>query len=1130
MIQQDVGALSDEKRLLLERYLRGERQPVRAVARHIPQAPPGEPVPLSFEQELIWMHSQLAPELPLYNEILTLRRKGPLDAETLGRAFGELLRRHEAWRTTFDVFDGRPVQRVEPAAAVALPVVDLTDLPAADREREARRLATELVRRPIDLVHGPVCRPTLVRMADDEHRLYVIVHQIVHDGVSVYSVLLPELVQLYEELASGATTQLGGPPVQYADFAYAQRRGHTMEAIEPSLAYWRRQMADAPTALEIPTDFARPSVQTFRGRQHTFTLPVALTHALKRFSQREGVTLYVTLLAAFETLLHRYTGQDDLVVGTAISTRRHPDVDRLLGVFLNTIPLRTRVSETMTFRQLLAAQKELTVEGLSHGDVPFHLLVKDLQPRRDPGRNPLFQVTFVLEPPMPPPMPGWELTQMDVDTGVSRVDLYLQMDDRPEGLVGHIRYAEDLWEHATIVRLAEHLETLLEGVVSDPEQVLAAIPMLTAGERRSPEPTDLLARPSNEFVAFDAAEIEQSIPERFAKVARAHADRVAVRTSDVTWTYAQLDEARRKVSAALVPHAAELGSRVALVLDHDAPMLAGVLGTLTSGCAYVALDPSHPPERLRQIVVDAGVVAVLTSARNRALACALAPDGVEVLVVDDVLRGPPAPAPATERRVPPDTLAYVLYTSGSTGRPKGVAQTQRNVLHFIAAYANNLHLSADDRLTLLPSYCVDAAVMDVFAALLTGATLCPMEVRSLGLRGVLRCMSELRITVHHSTPTLFRHLVRELGSAPAPATVRLVVLGGEEVRRSDVEAYCEHFGPGCVLVNGFGPTESTVTLQYFVDRKTRLDRRAVPIGTPVERTQVALVSRSGVPGQVYGEIAIRSPHVALGYWGCPELTEKVFRDDASGSGRRVYRTGDLGRLLPDGNVEYRGRRDQQTKIQGFRVELGELETALVQHAEVREAAAVVREGKEGEKYLVAYFATRGERVPTPDELRRFLRGRLPIHMIPASFVCVERLPWTTSGKLDRRALPDAEPDAIEARAPVAAEDELEEHLARIWRDVLAVPRVGVEDDFFELGGHSMTALRMMARIDDELGVGLTLGTLFEAPTVRRLADVLRPDLRASRRPRGAEPPAPTPRGPGFLEKLRLIAARARWPR
>jgi amino acid adenylation domain-containing protein len=665
-------------------------------------------------------------------------------------------------------------------------------------------------------------------------------------------------------------------------------------------------------------------------------------------------------------------------------------------------------------------------------------------------------------------------------------------------------------------------------VVTDPEQVLAAIPMLTPGERLPAEPTDLLARPSNEFVAFDAAQIEQSIPVRFAKVAAEHADRVAVRTEDVTWTYSQLDEARRKVSAALLPRAAEHGSRVALLLDHDAPMLAGVLGTLTSGCAYVALDPSHPPERLRQILVDAGVVGILTSARNRVLAGELAPEGVEVLVLDDVLRGPPVAAP--ERRVSPDTLAYVLYTSGSTGRPKGVAQSQRNVIHFIAAYANNLHLSPDDRLTLLPSYCVDAGVMDIFAALLTGATLCPMDVRALGLRGVLRSMAELRVTVHHSTPTLYRHLVRELGTAPAPATVRLVVLGGEEVRRSDVDAYREHFGPACVLVNGFGPTESTVTLQYFVDRKTRLERRAVPIGTPVARTQVALVSQSGVPGQVFGEIAIRSPHVALGYWGSPELTERAFRGDAGGDGRRTYRTGDLGRLLPDGNIEYRGRRDQQTKLQGFRVELGEVESALVQHPEVREAAAVVREGTEGEKHLVAYFAPRGERTPAPDELRRFLRGRLPVHMIPASFVCVERLPWTTSGKLDRRALPDAEPEAIEARVPVAPEDELEEHLARIWRDVLAIPSVGVEDDFFELGGHSMTALRMMARIDDELGVGLTLGTLFEAPTIRRLADVLRPDLRASRRPRGTEPPAPAPRRPRFLEKLRVIAARARRPR
>ncbi len=1077
--------LSESKRRLLERYARERVEASRCRPSFIGPRPPGAPVPLSSEQELIWLHSKLAPELPLYNELLTVRRSGALDVDALERSLDEIVRRHEAWRTTFQDVGAHGVQVVQPPPHFSLPVCDLSALPPAEREREAARLATEEARNPLDLVHGPLVRAKLVRLQEDEHRLYILVHQIIHDGVSVYSVLLPELTALYEAFAAGRPSPLADVVVQYADYASWRRQSPAENA--GAFEYWRRQLAGAPP-LDLPTDHARPTTQTFRGGQHTFTLKRSLTDAVKRLSRREGATLFVTLLAAFNVLLHRHGGQEDICVGTAISTRKRPEIEKLLGVFLNTIVLRTRLAESLTFREVLARVREVTIEGLAHGDVPFHSLVRELQPRRDPGHNPIFQVTFVLEPPMPQPSLGWEMTQMDVGTGVARVDLYLQMDDRPEGLVGHVRYNADLWQPATIARLVEHFEVLLEGIAADPGMAIAAIPILTDTERlvRARDPGE--SRPSTApSPPFEADEIEQSIPARFAKQVAHHGSRLAVMDGRTEWTYTELDQAADRVAHALTGAGVAAGDRVALLLDHDAPMLAGVLGVLKLGATYVPLDPTHPEERLGLIVADAGAPIVVASRGRRRAAKAFVGGDGSVVDLDDLLSAPRAPEYGQAATA--DQVAYLLYTSGSTGTPKGVAQSHRNVLHFIAAYANNLRLGKDDRLTMLPSYSVDAGVMDVFGALLIGATLCPIDVRAIGLDGVRQRLAYDALTVYHSTPTLYRHLARDL-SPRATGSVRLVVLGGEEVRAEDVAVWRERFAPHCRLVNGFGPTESTVSLQHFVDRRTDADRRSVPIGRPVERTGVALLSREGRPGQVYGEIAIRSPHVALGYWNNAELTKRAFLSVAGEGTDRIYKTGDMGRLLPDGNMEFLGRRDLQAKIQGFRVEIGEVEAALSQHPRVKEAAAAVTESAGGDKRLVAHFVAIGTPAPRSDELRRFLRRRLPVYMIPSTFVQLDALPLTPSGKIDRLSFPRSE-SAGNGQEFAEPSDDVERNLVSIWKRLLEVGRVGIRDDFFELGGHSILALRLMAEIHARFGVNLPLATMFESSTVESLSDVIR---------------------------------------
>jgi amino acid adenylation domain-containing protein len=1118
-----AGGLSESKRRLLDLYLqRGSAAATRAES--IAPRAATEPAPLAFEQELIWIHSKLAPELPLYNEILTVRRRGPLDVGALEKALGEIVRRHEAWRTTFESAGSGAVQVVHPPFAFSLPVCDLTTLADAEREHEAARIAVAESRHPIDLSRGPLVRAKLVRVHHDEHRLYVILHQIIHDGVSVYSVFLPELVALYEAFATGKASPLPPIETQYADYAAWQRRSSGDGAPPASLAYWRRQLEGAPGKIDLPTDGARPLVQTFRGSQKTFAVPPGVVAAIKRLSQAEGVTLFVSLLSAFQVLLHRYTAQDDIVVGTAISTRRRPEVEKLLGVFLNTIVVRTQLTESLTFRQLLPRVRQATVDGLSHGDVPFHVLVRELQPKRDPGYNPFFQVTFVLEPPMPPPAAGWDMTQMDADTGVSRVDLYLQMDDRPDGMVGHVRYNADLFASPTIGRLVDHFLGLLESIAADPDVPLAAIPMLAPSERLLVGRDEREPRPSNAFERFEADAIEQSIARRFAAQVAKHGARPAVLDGGATLSYADLDAAANRVAHALRDAGAAGVNRVALLLDHDAPMVAALLGVLKTGGAYVPLDPTHPEERLRRILVDAEPAAVITTRKNRRLADEVVAFGIPLLDVDDLIQGPPMSAYDDRGAATADRLAYLLYTSGSTGQPKGVAQSQRNVLHFIAAYTNQLHLSAEDRLSIVASYGVDAAVMDIFGALLNGAALCPIDVRQVGLGGLRERLVSDRVTVYHSTPTLFRSLAHELVGHPAPAAVRLVVLGGEEVRGEDVALWRERFADSCILVNGLGPTESTIALQYFVDRRTaaaasspaRSGRRSVPVGRPVERTTVALLSRSGRPGQVFGEIGIRSPHVALGYWKNPELTAAAFRSDPAGEPTRIYRTGDLGRLLPDGNIEFRGRRDLQTKIHGFRIELGEVEAALAEHPRVETAAATVFEAPDGDKRLAGYFVASPGPPPTHEDLRRFLRRRLPVHMMPTALVQLDALPLTTSGKVDRRSLPVPEVTSA-SRDEGEPADALERELVALWKEVLGVPHVGVHDDFFDLGGHSLLALVVMTELEKRTGVNLELATLLECPTVERLADFVRLRSSASHKDPAASPPKAFVRA--FLERL-----------
>jgi amino acid adenylation domain-containing protein len=761
---------------------------------------------------------------------------------------------------------------------------------------------------------------------------------------------------------------------------------------------------------------------------------------------------------------------------------------------------------------LLGRVREVALGAYAHQDVPFETLVEALQPERDLSRTPLFQVMLNLHnfPSDPLQLPGLTVQIVaPIDLG-SKVDLTLYAREAEGALQMALVYNPDLFEGETIRQMRDDFHALLERIVADPERCFSQFPVRVEAE------TQLSARPANTlhsgtpFVEFRREEIEQSIPARFQQQVERFPERIAVRTNAYEWSYQRLNQEANFVVQTVLSRCGVGEEQVVLLFTHDAPMVAALLGVLKAGKAYVPLDPTFPPERLASVMRDARAGALLTERANLPLAKAVANGRLPLIDFDAIDRSAPC---HLDPCVPmgPDSLAYLLYTSGSTGEPKGIVQNHRNVLHFIRVYTNALQIHAEDRLTLLSSYGFDAAVMDLFAALLNGASLHPIDLKEAGLTGLADRLVEDGITLYHSTPSVYRCLVDTLTGQEDLHRLRLVVLGGEEARKRDLDLFQQHFPPECRLVNGLGPTESTVTLQSILDRETKVTRDALPVGYPVEDTEILLLNEAGKPAPVFrGEIAIRSRHVALGYWEKAELTRAAFLPEPVPGDWRIYRTGDLGRRLPDGSLQCLGRVDAQVKIRGYRVEPGEIEARLLEHPSVRAAVVLARETAAGEKCLVAYVvpvpgdsrpAARsmedlGAEPPSLNdeppavcgpELRQFLKQRLPEYMVPSAIMFLEALPLTRNGKLDRRALSSVDQDGTEREAGfVAPRTPVEEALAAIWAEVLGQERVGVHDNFFELGGHSLLATQVITRIARAFNVELSLRRLFEVPTVAGL--------------------------------------------
>ncbi len=1078
-IDQGLLELSMEQRELLEILLEQEEHEQRE--RTIPKRNTDSP-PLSYAQERFWILHQLQQDSAVFNEHTALYLAGPLHEDALKRSFREMIRRHEVLRTVCTVEGGQLRQKILPELPLNFPTLHLQQIPREERKSVAEQCALEDARQAFDLEKGPFLRTRLLTFAADEHVLLLTVHHFIIDGWSM-RVMARELSALYNSYVQGREPELPEPEIQYADYALWQRKIHENHGFDEGIRFWKNQLEGATTILDLPSDRPRPALPGNGGATELFELSPELSQRLERLCCQEGVTLFMLLVAAFQTLLYRYTRQSDMLIGTAVSSRIHPELEHLIGSFSNNILIRTRFEHDPTFLEVLAQVRDSALDAFAHQEVPFEILLDELQPERNVSVNPLFQALFILHDKTFTEcfsLPGIQVEMLPIAGNTTKLDLNFHVNQSRHKLTGQLQYNTDIFERSTIIRLLNHYQNLLSTIAQNPALPISDLPVLSESERASLAQQCNLVAPEHPLIEFIAEEIEQPISRRFEKQVEKYPRNLAVRTRQYTWNYQELNEHANALAHMILSQYGSSEARAALLFEQDAPMISGMLGALKAGKTYVSLDSSYPRERLVYMLHDSAPDIIITNTRNLALAEQVKLEGMRIINISAL-----NPAVSTENpdiEFSPDRLAYILYTSGLTGQPKGVMQNHRNVLYFIRQYTNNLHISPTDRLTLLSSCSFDAAVMDIYGALLNGASLHPFNFRDGEGNRFSPWLQEEGITIYHSTPTVYRFLMDTLEENEVLSNIRLVVSGGEAVFRSDFELYCRHFPDHCLFVNGFGPTESTLCLQYFLNKKSAVPRHSVPIGYPVEGTEVLLLNEQGKLSDVFGEIAIKSRHVALGYWQRPEQSIQAFMNVDEDT--RIYRTGDMGRLLMDGTIEYIGRKDFQVKIRGYRIETSEIERRLHEHPEVDEAVVVAIGELTQDKRLAAYVVSRPEVSLTPKDLMHFLSLTLPDYMIPVMYTFLNELPLTPTGKIDRRSLPAPQSNQLESALQYEIpRNMVERKLAQIWSEVLRVNPVGIHDNFFELGGNSLAAIRLISRIQKEMRIDLPLRNIFIHSTI-----------------------------------------------
>jgi len=1056
----------------LESTRRSGPQPAEISLQKVPR---DRELPLSFAQQRLWFLNQFKPGDLAYNLPWALRLTGALNLPALEQTLTEIVRRHESLRTVFPSANDRPVQRILPPQPMQLALVDLRQLPDQEREGELRRRIDDEGLQPFDLEHGPLFRAVLLRLAETDQVLILTMHHIVSDRWSKW-ILAHELESLYEAFCAGRPSPLSELPIQYADFAQWQQERLRGAVLEDQLGYWKKKLGGDLPPLRLPTDRPRPAVLTSRGATISSRIPLPLANSLKIVGRREGVTLYMILLAAFQTLLLRYTGQEDIVVGSPIANRNRVEIENLIGFFVNTLVLRNDLSGDPTFCEFLRRVRGTALEAYAHQDLPFEKLVEELQPRRELSYTPLFQVMFALQnvPRQALRLSGLSVSPLAAETGTAKFDLALTVLEELDGLQASWEYNTDLFDCSTITRMSGHFQNLLEGIAANPEQRLSGLPVLTEAQKQQ-----VLLEWNDTEKNYPA---DKCIHELFEAQVEQTPQAVAVIFEDKLLTYRELDRRANQLAQHLQGLGVGTEVLVGLCMERSVEMTVAVLGILKAGGAYVPLDCSHPKERLAFILEDAGISLLLT---QRSLVGGLPKHSARMVCFDSeweiiARESEVVPIITTE----PENLAYVIYTSGSTGKPKGVQVPHRAVVNFLNSMRQRPGLSEQDILVAVTTLSFDIAGLELFLPLSVGArtVLVGSEIAADGSR-LASILKTSGATVLQATPPTWRLLMET--EWPTPHQFK-VLCGGEALPRKLADHLLDR--ASCVW-NMYGPTETTI---WSATHRVESGGGAIPVGRPIDNTQIYILDLylNPVPVGVYGELYIGGAGLGRGYLNRPNLTAEKFIPNpfSTEAGSRLYRTGDLARYLSDGAIQFLGRIDQQVKVRGFRIELGELEAVMSQHPGVAEAVAVVREDTPENKQLVAYVVGKVLSTPTVSELRSFLKEKLPDYMIPGVFVMLETLPLSANGKVDRRALPA--PGAVRAETFAGPRTPIEKKLAEIFIEVLKAESVGIHDNFFDLGGHSLSATQVGSRVRNVFRVELPILCLFESPTIIELAAVI----------------------------------------
>lgn len=1070
--------LSPAKKALLEKWKGGKLQ-----SDVIPQRQILQNIPLSFSQKRLWFIDQLYHGSSFYNIPIALHIQGNLDIAALQQSLNEILKRHEVWRTNFTIVNGEPIQKISPQLTCDLPIINFEHLSGKNWESEVKAFAGESAKKPFNLAKGLLVRTTLVRLSPEEHVLLVTMHHIVTDGWSC-GVFLRELSTLYAAFSQSQPSPLPKLPIQYADFAVWQRDRIQGEFLATQLNYWQQQLSGDLPILQLPTDRPRPAVTSYNGAKQYFQVSKTCTEALRQLSQQADATLFMSLLAAFNILLYRYTDQEDIIIGSPIANRNRAELEGMLGLFVNTLVLRNRLNGNPSFLELLHRVREVTLDAYAHQDLPFEMLVEKLQPERDLSRNPLYEVMFVLQntPNSAQEVSDLTLRTVEFDSGTAQLDIFLSMSESPQGLTGCLEYNTDIFDSTTITQFINHFQTLLENIVANPDQHLSELSLLTASEQE-----ELLFKFNQTCVDYPQ---DVSLHQLFEKQVELTPDSIALISESEELTYRQLNYRVNQLVHYLQKQDITNESLIAICLERDLDMVVGILAILKAGSAYIPLDPSYPTERLNFMLCDSQASVLITQQHILEKLSLSSAKTVCLDIHKNEIAQESQENPVSTLKA--DHLAYIIYTSGSTGTPKGVLGTHRGTVNGLHWLWKTYPFTPEEVCCQKTAISFVDSVWEIFAPLLQGIpTVIVSNATILDPQLFIETLAHHKVTRIIVVPSLLRlmvnnysHLLKKLSQ------LKLWITSGEALTVQLVKNFRELI-PFAKLINLYGSSEVSANATYYDTKLLQDDSNSVPIGCPIDNTQIYVLNRDLqlTPIGVVGELYLGGEGLAKGYLYRPELTQEKFIDNPFIPQNKIYKTGDLVRWLKNGHLEYLGRHDQQVKIRGFRVELGEISTIISQHPDVEESVVIASEDDQENQRLIAYVVTNNQDIAA--QMLPYLSQKLPNYMLPSAFVALNSIPLTPNGKVDKRALPiNKVMRSNTTQSLIVPRNYTELSLVKLWENILQTNPIGITDNFFELGGHSFLAVRLMAQIQDRFGHHLPLSSLFENPTIEKLAQVV----------------------------------------